>query len=89
MVGEMRAFLLVINRTERLKWILKHIGDTLGIHCIPNKCNADILHKIIKSVGVQYKKEEIFTSATEDTFCIRIMEIVSAILAVDTTAHAL
>ena len=64
-------------------------GDTLGIHCCFDKKHIDLLQKIILSIGVSFLDEEIYATATKETFAVRLMEVVSAIIAVDTTAHAL
>lgn len=64
-------------------------GDTLGIHCCFDKRHIDLLQKIVLSLRVGLIDDEIFVTATEADFDVRLMELITAIIAVDTTAHAL
>jgi hypothetical protein len=67
-------------------------GWTLGVHCCFDKRHIDILKCIIAmGDGVKYieKHDEIAATATEENFAYTLWQMVSVILAVDVTAHAL
>lgn len=70
-------------------YLLTDDGETLGVHCcFDKKRHTDILQKIVACMGVECKEDELFAVATDQTFSVRLIELVSTILAVDTVVHA-
>ena len=73
-------------------FFLTEDGWTLGVHCLFDRRHLDLLRWIIKmGDGVTYndQHDEISATATEETFAYTLLQMVSVILAVDFTAHAL
>ena len=78
-----------VHKNEDGTFDMTDDGETFGVHCYAGEgTRKDLLERIVKD-SVKYDEGEITATATEETFQEKLMEMVSTIIAVDYTAHAL
>ncbi len=80
---------IYIRKSKDGSFTMADSGDTMAVHCYgaPKKC----LGELSRSQNVTFDEEtkELSITATDKNFMIRLLELASIILAIDSKAHDL